>query len=103
MYHTIVYKSLTNPYLRIVRVGDGKIWNNTSKKFEAAPAWANTAISLTKNAYIGGIPVTLPDMTGGDYHMLIYDNSSPADTDVVKLGKAIKWSGTDLVGSLLDV
>lgn len=94
MYSLIVYKALTNPYMRIVRVADGAIMNSSTYALSTTTSWANSYTTLTKNAFIGGIPVSLPvDLIPGDYDILFYDAASPADTDVVKRGKRIAWTG----------
>lgn len=92
-YNIIIYQALTNPYVRFVRVTDGYIWDSDNEELAAAPTWADTAIILTKNDYIGGVPITVPaDLPVGEYDILLYDSASPADTDEVVLGKRISWT-----------
>ncbi len=104
MYHLIVYRSLTNPYARLVRICDGNVWDVTNEGLAAAPTWGDTDIALTKNSYIGGIPVTIPAaLPAGEYDLLFYDAASPADTDEVKLGKRVRWTGSALLGLPIDI
>ena len=106
MFNLIVYKALTNPCVRFVRVADGLQWNNTTLVLAATPTYAATAIVLTKNAYINGIPITIPaKLPTGDYDMLIYDAASPANTDAVSIGKRIAWNmkSGSLVGLPIDL
>jgi hypothetical protein len=103
MYQTIIYKSLTNPYLRLVHIGNGKIWNPASRELEATPAWADTVITLANNTYIGGVPVEIPeDLPAGEYHLLVYDSLTPAISNSIEVGKLLNWSGSGIIGTLLD-
>ena len=104
MYSLIIYQGLSNPYMRIVRVGDGGIVVASDLSISIATAWGDSDIALAKNSLIGGIPVTISkDLEAGDYDMLIYDGASPADTDEVQVGKRIAWSGTQLLGLPQDI
>ena len=104
MYSLIIYQSLTNPYMRLVRVADGGIVVAATAAISTATAWGDSDIALAKNALIGGIPVTIPaNLEAGDYDMLIYDAASPADTDEVQIGKRIAWTGHQLSGLPLDI
>lgn len=104
MYSLIIYQVLTNPYMRLVRVADGGIVVAATTAISKTTAWGDSDITLTKNDLIGGIPVTIPATLGaGDYDMLIYDAASPADTDEVKIGKRIAWTGHKLSGLPLDI
>jgi len=100
----IVYRKLSNPYSRFVRPNDGWIWDVTNEVMAAAPTWTNTDIATTYDSNIGGYPIVVPsDLPAGDYDWLLYDNSSPANTDVVLIGKRIAWSGNDLIGLPIDL
>ena len=91
-YDVIIYLGLTNPYYRLVRVGDGKVADFTNEALSLTTAWADSDQTLTKNTTIGGIPITLPSwLPTGDYDLLVYDAAVPADTDTVQLGKRIGW------------
>jgi len=104
MYSLIVYQILTNPYMRLVRVGDGGIVVAATGVVSLTTSWANSATSLSKNALIGGIPITIPaTLEAGDYDMLIYDAASPADTNEVQIGKRIAWTGKQLSGLPLNI
>jgi len=104
MHSLIIYQTLTNPYMRLVRVGDGGIVHATTGVVSATTSWANSSKSLTKVTLIGGIPVTIPaNLEPGDYDMLIYDAASPADSDEVQIGKRIAWSGRKLLGLPMDI
>lgn len=104
MYSLIIYQSLTNPYMRLVRVADGGIVAAADWSTSTTTAWGDSDITLTKNDLIGGIPVTISeDLEAGDYDMLFYDAASPADTDAVQIGKRIAWSGTQILGLPLDI
>ena len=104
MYSLIIYQTLTNPYLRLVRVADGGIAHKTTAVLSTTTSWANSAKTLSKNSVIGGIPVTIPEvLEAGDYDMLFYDAASPADTDAVQIGKRIAWTGHKLSGLPMDI
>lgn len=104
MYSLIIYQSLTNPYMRLVRVGDGGIVIAATGLLSKTTAWGDSDMTLVKNALIGGIPVTIPsNLEAGDYDMLFYDAVSPADTDAVEIGKRIAWTGHQLSGLPLDI
>lgn len=104
MNNLIVYQSLTNPYMRLVRVADGGIVAAADWSIALTTTWALSAITLTKDDLIGGIPVTISeDLESGDYDMLFYDAASPADTDAVQISKRIAWSGTQILGLPLDI
>ena len=94
MYHHILYKALTNPCVRFVRVADGKVWDNVALAMAAAPTYANTAIALAENTVINGIPITVPaTLPEGNYDMLVYDAAAPATTDAAVWGRRISWTG----------
>jgi hypothetical protein len=104
MYHYIEYQTLANPKLRLVRKADNKVWDNVNGVLSAAPVYANTAITLTKNTTINGIPITLPStLPAGEYDMLLYDVASPTNTDEVVIGKRIQWTGKSLLGLPQDM
>jgi len=104
MNSLIIYQGLTNPYMRLVRVGDGGVVAAADWSISIATAWGDSDIALAKNAVIGGIPIVISeDLEAGDYDMLIYDAASPADTDEVQIGKRIAWSGTQLLGLPQDI
>ena len=99
MYSLIVYTSLTNPYARIVRVTDGKVWDVANNELALSTTWTDTDIQLTADAVIGGIPVTIPeDLPAGEYDLLFYDATPAAAANAVSLGKRIQWTGTRLFG-----
>lgn len=104
MYSLIIYNAITNPYMRLVRVGDGGIVHATTGAVAPDTSWANSVTTLAKVALIGGIPVTMPaNLEPGNYDLLIYDAASPADTDAVKIGRRIAWSGLLVAGLPVDV
>lgn len=104
MYNLIIYQVLTYPYMRLVRVGDGGIVNAATAAISKTTAWGDSDFTLTKNDLIGGIPVTIPAaLEPGDYDMLFYDNTSPADTDEVQIGKRMEWTGHQILGIPYDI
>lgn len=104
-YDVIIYRKLTNPYVRFVRVGDGKIWDVANSELSATPTYGDTDVQLTPdNTYIGGTPIKIPTgLPAGDYDMLIYEAATPAIADEVIIGKRIAWSGDILRGNPFDV
>jgi hypothetical protein len=74
-------------YFRLVRRGDGYIWNDSSKKLENYPAWADSAILLFPKGTTGGYEVRIPwEVTSGHvYDVVIYEQAggSPVVTDIV--------------------
>ena len=104
MYSLILYQSISNPYMRLVRVADGFIVHATTYVPTVALAWGSSDIALAKDSVIGGIPVTISELLpAGEYDMLFYDNGTPADSDEVQIGKRIHWSGKQLIGLPMDV
>lgn len=104
MYSLIVYQTITNPYMRIVRVADGAVMVAATGAVSKTTAWASSYTTLSKNAVIGGIPVTIPEtLPAGDYDILFYDAASPADTDAVQFGRRFAWAGKLIAGLPVDV
>lgn len=104
MNSLIIYQSMTNPYMRIVRVADGAIMETVTGDLSLTTSWATSYTSLSKTTLIGGIPVTIPEgLEAGTYDILFYDASSPADSDVVQIGRRIAWSGKQVLGLPLDI
>lgn len=98
MYSLIIYKSITNPYFRIVRVGDGARMITLTGELSTTIVWATTVTLLTKNTKIGGIPVTIPEgLESGDYDLLILDDVTPANDDAPAFGYRIAWSGKQIL------
>lgn len=104
-YDLIIYRKLTNPKMRLVKVGDGRIWDRANNVVSATPTYADTAITLTPdNTYIGGTPVKIPvKLPAGDWDMLIYDVASPAVADEVLIGKRIGWNGNMMTHLPIDL
>ena len=99
MYHYINYQALTNPVVRFIRLADGMQWDNVNEEMALKLTYANTAVDLTENAYINGIPVTIPPgLPAGDYDMIFYDAASPANSDAFTECFRIAWSGGMLMG-----
>lgn len=104
MYSLIIYKELSNPYMRIIRIADGGIVAADGWSISKTTAWGASDITLTKNDLIGGIPITISgDLEAGDYDILLYDNGTPADTDVVEIGRRIAWTGSMVMGLPVSV
>jgi len=104
MYSFIVYRSMTNPYMRLVRVVDGQQWDVAADALAMAATWGNTDIELSSNANVGGIPITIPaNLPAGDYDALFYDAASPADSDTVEFGKRVSWTGKQLLGLPIEL
>ena len=84
----ILYGSYQNPYLRLVRIADGLIWDAAAGQLTQSPAWEDTAISLgTKDAAINGWPVDLPDnLPNGAYDLQLYDAATPSSSDAMIAG-----------------
>ena len=99
MYHYINFQALTNPVVRFVRCSNGKIWDSVNSELSLIPTYADTAVALTENAYINGIPVTIPSgLPIGDYYMIFYDAASPENTDAFSSVFRIGWNGDVLMG-----
>lgn len=104
VYPNSVDRPLTNPYMRIVRVADGKVYDKTAKDFSATVTWANSAIILAKDAVIGGIPIEIPEtVESGSYDVCVYDSVNPLATDDMQLGKRVIWDGKQLMYLPLDI
>jgi hypothetical protein len=104
MIDLIIYKAITNPYMRLIRFGDGGIVKAADWTVSATTAWGDSDISLSKDALLGGIQVDISeDLPPGDYDMLIYDNASPSNADTPTFGKRIAWTGKQLMGMPIDL
>ena len=104
MYDLIIYKAITNPYMRLVRVADGGVVVAATGAVSTTTSWATSYTALTRDDVRGGLLVTIPANTPpGDYDLLIYDAAAPADTDAPAFGKRIQWSGTQILGVPLDI
>jgi len=104
MYSLIVYQTITNPYYRIVRVGDGAVMVTVTGALSLTTSWATSFTALAKDAIIGGIPVTIPEeLEPGDYDLLFYDAAVPADSDAPSFGRRIAWTGKLVSGIPVDV
>lgn len=104
MYSLILYKTITNPYYRIVRVADGAVMVAATGAISKTTSWATSYTTLSKVTLIGGIPVTIPDgLPPGDYDILFYDAASPADSDAVQFGRRLAWTGRLISGIPIDV
>ena len=103
MYSLIIYKAVTNPYFRIVRVADGAVMVTLTGALSKTTSWATSYTTLTKDAVIGGIPVTIPEgLQPGDYDLLILDDATPANDDAPAFGYRIAWSGKQIL-SMVDI
>jgi len=104
MYDLIIYRTIANPYMRLVRVADGGVVAAADWSISKATAWGDSDITLAKDGIIGGIPVTISEnLEAGDYDMLFYDDGTPADDDEAVIGKRIAWSGTQILGVPIDI
>jgi len=78
----------THYYFRVVRRGDGWIWNDTAKEFQQSPTWAATAIDMPENGTTGAFPVVIPAAfpASGTVEIVIYARAGSAavNTDDVK-------------------
>lgn len=91
-YDFILMDVVTNPAVRFIDV-KGKVWNNVTKAMVDAGTYADTAIILTKDAFINGIPVFIPeDLPAGNYHMVFYDAAAPANTDAYERWFVMGWN-----------
>lgn len=87
--HTfILYGNYQNPYLRIVRISDGNIYNPNEEELFSSPAWDDTALELgTKDTGINGWPVDLPEtLPNGIYDLQLYDSALPDSDDAMIAG-----------------
>ena len=84
----ILYGNYINPYLRIVRITDGLVFDITNGCLVPAPVWADTALPLgTKNAAINGWPVDLPEnLPNGIYDVQLYDSDAPSSENTMIAG-----------------
>lgn len=103
-YDLIIYTSFSNPYMRLVRVTNGKQWDVTNSVESRAATWADTDTPLSSDSNIGGIPITIPSaLPAGEFDLLLYDAATATDTDVVQKGKRIQWTGKQLLGLPQDL
>lgn len=74
-------------YNRIIRRGDGSVWDATTGKMELNPTWAGSAVAMTERpANTGQYPVRIPSdlPKGHTYEIVVYlqAGSNPVNTDV---------------------
>ncbi len=94
MISLIIYKAITNPYFRIVRVADGAIMTPLTGALSTTTTWATTVTLLSKVTVIGGYPITIPEgLPSGEYDLLILDDGTPANDDVPAFGFRFDWDG----------
>lgn len=104
MYSSIIYKAITNPYFRIVRVADGGVMVAATGAVSTTTSWDTSYTTLVRDDIRGGLMLTIPeDLPAGEYDLLIYDNASPSDSDAPSWGKRIVWSGKQILGVPLDL
>jgi hypothetical protein len=104
MYDMIIYRAMTNPYFRVVRVSDGHVMVTLTGALAVDTSWATSFTTLSKDATIGGIPVKIPETLGpGTYDILFYDSASPLATDAVQFGRRFQWAGKMLSGVPIDI
>ncbi len=100
MYDMILHQDLSNPYMRLIRIIDGKIWDVTNSEATSSPAYSDTDVQLSKNTDIGGIPVMIPaNLPAGEWYTWFYDAASPANSDAIEFAKRISWTGSSLLGA----
>lgn len=100
----IIYVEFANPYARIIRYADGKVWDVAADELAYGTTWTDTDIPLTLDAVIGGLPVTMPaNLPGGDFDFIVYNASSPATGDDPQIGKRIQWTGKQILGVPIDL
>jgi hypothetical protein len=110
MVHLILYKSnglsLSAPYIQIVNVKHNEVWDFTNGEFTDTPSsYADTTSELDPkgdssgdpSALYGGWPVTLPRIGDGEFDLIVKDNSTPANTDLIKTGKRFAIRGEQLI------
>jgi hypothetical protein len=84
----ILYGNYQNPYIRLVRIADGLVFDVVAGQLAPSPAWADSALSLgAKDAVINGWPVDLPEnLPHGAYDLQLYDAAAPDSTDAMIAG-----------------
>lgn len=75
-------------YYRLIRRGDGSVWDASTGKMELAPTWPGSAIAMTERpANTGQYPIRIPAgiPKGHIYEAVIYlqAGSQPINTDNV--------------------
>ncbi len=100
IYDLVIYRKMTNPYVRFVLFNAGQIWDVANSELSATPTYGDTDVQLTAdNTYIGGTPVKIPlNLPAGVWDMLFYDAATPAVTDDVIIAKRIQWNGNQISG-----
>jgi hypothetical protein len=84
----------TNPYVRFIKQQNNHVWDNNAGALAASPTYANSAIAISKNNGVNGWAITIPTaLPNGTYDVLVYNNATPANTDVVKFGAELVWNG----------
>lgn len=85
-----------NYYFRVIRRGDGKIWDNVNFELSDDPTWTDTAIVMTEKGTNGQYPVTFPIANaltqGHTYDVVVYKRATATalNTDVVQAQYEVK-------------
>lgn len=93
--------TLTSPYMRLIRRADNKIWDTDAVALAADTTYAHSAIEIAKDDDVVGWPIIIPPtLPAGEYDLLIYDNATPANTDLVVDRCRMRWNGSEMFGEL---
>jgi len=74
-------------YYRIIRRGDGMVWDNVALAFSHSTTWADSVIILVEKGTTGQFPVLIPaGFPAATHEVAIYHQagSNPANTDDVE-------------------
>lgn len=93
--------SLTNPYIRLIHRRTKLVVKASTWRPTAGVTYGDSAIVLTKDTGMVGWPIEISTLLpAGEYDLVLYDNASPADTDVAVDYGELSWTGRDILGSL---
>lgn len=98
----IIYGAYTNFVFRLVNPSADLLYNfvtGAAVTVLSAPTYAATASAVTRDAYIAGYPIRLPDnLPDGSWDLLVYDAGSPANTDNPSVGKRLQCINGNIIG-----
>ncbi len=93
--------ALTDPYIRLIHRKTKLVVKASTWLPTVGVSYEDSAIVLTKDTGIVGWPITIDTrLPAGEYDLVLYDNASPADTDVAVDHGHLSWTGRDIIGSL---
>ena len=95
MVDTILHwPQLSNIAYRLISVTDSKVWDKQQLTLSDDVSFADSLITLTKDASSNGFEITLPiGLLEGEYDLIAYNTISPTATTAIYKGIRFDWDG----------